>query len=333
MIVIRQIITISPILLVTLGYPAIASAQMRFAKSSVDAGTLRTGLRAKFEFPFTVEGDEPLQILELKPGCGCLKPAIEKYYYKPGEKGKITLQVNTLGESAGKQRWYVHVRYRQGIKNIQLALQVHADVTTEVTIQPAKVRVIATAGGLTQEIRLTDLRNKHLTIKAVQSSLKFVNAATTDSGHDELGHWHSTIRLGLCENLPSGEHHGTLHIYTDDSIYGHLQVPIHITRPARNRIRANPGTIKIIGIAGRPLPSRLLAVGDAENEPVEIKKIRADHPAIQCRWAKGPGALATVKIQVDRLKMKSKQIESTIQVYISSPAEEVISIPVTCNIE
>src|SRR4051794_1630648 len=53
--------------------PARARAELRFGQTTFDAGTVRNGVVLTPRFAFTNDGDEPAEITEVRPGCGCLK--------------------------------------------------------------------------------------------------------------------------------------------------------------------------------------------------------------------------------------------------------------------
>lgn len=323
---------VGTLLFLLLGPVATARAELYFPQPTVSLGKVKGGSPVAEEFTFMNRGKEPLEIVEIRPGCGCVTPELSKKVYGPGEEGKITLRVNTLGEAAGSHRWYLYLFYRVGEKERQAVLQVLAEVITEVTVQPAQVRIHA-AGPITQEIRLVDLRPRPLTITKVCTSADFVEAAAGKPFRDEAGNWNVKIGLTLAGGITENASKAQVHIYTDDPDYRQLQVPVLITRPATNRIKAVPGEVKLFVSSGQAIPSRLVVIQDARGEEVLIEKIEANHPAIQCRWVKGPGAMATVKIQMDRDQMKEDRLESSIQIEVSGPEREHISIPVSCILE
>jgi hypothetical protein len=66
----------------------------------------------------------------------------------------------------------------------------------------------------------------------------------------------------------------------------------------------------------------------ATDDAVKIDHVSVDDPALVCTWADGPGALATLKIRVNRSRLRGSSLESAVRVYVASPEPSLITIPV-----
>jgi hypothetical protein len=318
--------------LVVLGWTGSAQADLHFPKKILNLGKIKGGVPLAFVFLFEAKGTEPVEILEVRPGCGCVSPELTGKKFEPGETGKIMLKVNTLGEAAGPHRWYLYLIYRQGQTETQVPLQILADVSNEMTVQPARLS-IHTSGKHTQELRLIDFRTQPLAIKEVRTTATFVQAVCGKTARDDKDNWVTRIQIKIGDDVPTGRNEVMVNIYTDDAVYRHLQVPVVVTRPPVQRFVPLPAEVKLYGTRGQPLPSRLVVIRDVKEEGVEIGAIKAGHPAIQCKWATGPGSSATLKIQIDAAKMKDDRLESEIQVEIAGVSPQTITIPVFCLLE
>src|SRR4051794_30336316 len=80
-------------------------AELRFAARRADLGEVRSGAKRGHAFAFVNAGSGPAEIVEVRPGCGCLRPRLGRTVYQPGEQGTISLEVNARGESAGPHVW------------------------------------------------------------------------------------------------------------------------------------------------------------------------------------------------------------------------------------
>lgn len=306
-------------------------AELRFPQTTVKLGKVRSGLPVKHRFVFINDGQEPAEIVEMRAGCGCLVPRLEKRIYKPAEKGCIPLEVNTLGESAGAHRWYIYLQYRQGKEVSVVLLQILAEVETEVTMQPAKVN-LHIGKSLQQELRLTDLRSQPLTVTSLRCTSPHLKIQAAPRYRNPLGHWVVKITVQPAKSFPPGRHEEYLYVDTDDPVYQHLKIPITVVKRSSRQIRARPEQVEISGSAGQALPSRLLLIRASENEAVTIDRIEAEHPAITCRWAKGPGNFATVRVQIEKDRLQGNELKSTIYIHVSHPVRDVLSIPVKCRL-
>ncbi len=316
--------------LALMGWERQAWADLRFGEKVADAGEIRSGPIVTHAFPFVNEGPEPVRILELRTTCGCLVPRLDKREYGPGESGVLVLEVNTLSEPAGPHAWRVQVGYQRGSQPSELSLQLNARLITEVTVQPAAMTVFADRA-IAHEVLVTDLRPKPLAVTGVRTSSPQLTARLGEAGSDTLGHWTRPIHVELAEDYPDGRHQEVLVIATDDPGYREMKVPVTIVKRARQSVSAAPAEVTLSAAAGQPLPSRIVLIRAANEQPVAVERIAADDPAISCQWAAGPNHMATVKISVDRNQLRDGQLQSAVHVQVTQPVRETLTIPVSAR--
>src|SRR6516164_8704992 len=78
-----------------------ARAQLHFAQTTIDAGTLYNGQPLVRKFEFINAGKHPVDIIEAKASCACARPSLSQRSLQPGEKGWVELEVHTLGQPPG----------------------------------------------------------------------------------------------------------------------------------------------------------------------------------------------------------------------------------------
>jgi hypothetical protein len=303
-------------------------ADLQFKQTTVDVGEAKRGSPLAHEFTFVNSGPESAEIVEIQVSCGCLRPDLEPRVYKPGVGGKLRIEVNTLTQDAGPHSWRTVVRYRQGGAERETALVLTATVVVEIAVQPPQLSVLADQA-ISHELRLIDLREKTLTITAVQATSPKLSARVIGESRDVQGHLTRTLRLDVAPDFPEGRHEETLNIYTDDSLYRHLKVPVTITKRVRQRFTALPNAVTLTAPRGQPFPSKIVLIRDSENNNVEIERLTPSDPAIGCTWARGPGANATLRITVDRARLQGDCLRANVEVKIAKPATETMTIPVT----
>jgi hypothetical protein len=74
--------------------------------------------------------------------------------------------------------------------------------------------------------------------------------------------------------------------------------------------------------------SSLVRLKDARDRDVVVDKAESDHPAISCKWAAGPGAMATLRVTVDREKANLAGM-GVVTVRVTGPTAETLLIPVS----
>ena len=307
---------------------AIARADLLFTEPRADVGEVKSGAPLVHEYAFTNSGPETVEIEEVRVSCGCQKPELESRSYKPGESGKLRIEVNTLTQGIGPHAWRTTVRYRRGGEEGERELLLSATVAAEITVEPPELEIFADRA-ISHELRLTDRRAKRLTITSVQTTSPKLTARVTAETRDAQGQPTRTIRLDVPSDFPEGRHQEMLNIYTDDPLYRHLKVPVTVTKRSGHRFTAVPGAVTLTAPAGQPIPSKIVLIRAADGGSVEIERLTPSDPAIGCTWARGPGSNATLRVTVDRARLQAGSIHGSVEVRIGKPTAETVTIPVT----
>src|SRR5262249_9451876 len=123
-------------------------------------------------------------------------------------------------------------------------------------------------------------------------------------------------------------------IYSDDPAYREMKVPVTINKRGRQTLSTVPERITFEGRPGEALPSRVVLVRDAQSRNVIVEQVSADDAALLCRWAQGPNARATVKVQIDAAKLAGRdKVQSILHVQVRQPEPQTLTIPVEVSIK
>lgn len=68
--------------------------QIEFDTPVYDFGKIRSGIEVMHDFWFTNTGTGPLEILAVRPSCGCTQAGAYDHIVQPGQSGKIPLKMN-----------------------------------------------------------------------------------------------------------------------------------------------------------------------------------------------------------------------------------------------
>jgi len=302
-------------------------ADLHFTQPQVQRGTVRSGVPLAHRFEFVNRGAGAVTITDLRASCGCLAPRLEKRIYQPRESGALLLEVNTLSQPAGSNVWRVEVRYHDAGQEHLENLELLAELITEVKVEPAKL-ILSTNGTLRHEVIVTDQRPRPFHVTQARCSSPFLLAEVkTAEGVSAAVH---RVALQVTEQLPEGKHEEVLSIFTDDPIYPELRVPVTVVKRSRQSVSAAPATVDLVIPRGQPAPSRIVLLRAEGDEEVEVERVEADAPALRCRWTKGPGKMATVKIGVDHTRV-AETLKGTVRVHVRRPAPACLEIPVFCT--
>jgi hypothetical protein len=310
-------------------FTSVARAELRFDQPVQDAGEVRGGPTLTRRFEFTNAGPRTVVITETKPSCGCLKPRLSANHFGPGEKGWVELEINTLSQPAGPVAWQVRLTYDDGDKPTEAVVQVHGQLTKEVSADPAALTIL-TNQSIGGEIAVTDRRAAPFHVTSARGSRAALRV-TVDAVQPDALAGRYVVRLTVAEDFPEGRHDEVVSIFTDDPAYAELKIPVTVVRRARERVTATPDVVTIVAASGQPLPSQLVLIRSEDETAVAIESAVADDPAVTCRWATGPGNMVTLRVLIDRGKMKDPKLNATLRVVVSEPVRQTVSIPVRCQ--
>jgi hypothetical protein len=302
-------------------------ADLEFSATTLDVGEVRAGEPLSHRFTFTNRGTEEVEITGVQSSCGCLTPHMSGQRFAAGEQGNVRVEINTLSPAPGPHTWQVKLSCKIGEAVTEIPLQVKARVVREIVVEPAAL-VMHVNGPMETEIRLTDLRSLPLSLKAVETSAPGLQARLAGEEPDSSGRLIRKIQLQVRDDFPEGGHEETLILYTNDPSYREIKVPVSIAKRSRQRITASPGRVELKTGVGSSLPARMVLIRDRDNQDVDVQAVTSDSPAVSCHWAKGPGAMATVKIKIAPNLIAEKNWQTTVRVQVAKPISQMILIPV-----
>src|SRR5690242_5027062 len=75
-------------------------------------GDVKAGPPLIHTFDLVHNGTGTVTITKVEAGCGCLRQSLGANVLQPGERTKLSLEVNTLTQPDGPNRWQVSVGYK-----------------------------------------------------------------------------------------------------------------------------------------------------------------------------------------------------------------------------
>jgi hypothetical protein len=303
-------------------------ADLFCAEPVVTLGQVKAGRPLSYRFTFTNRSPNDLQITNVEPSCGCLKPRIGQKRLQPGETGVLVLEVNTLTAPPGPNAWRVQITYHSGGETHDLTLALRATVVAEITVHPAAL-VLQTETTVGHEITLTDGRPTPIAVTALSCSQSSLRAVVQESHFGADHKKVMTVRINVEPDFPDGRHDETLQIFTSDPEYPELRVPVTVVKHSRSAVRASPAEVMFQGTGG-PLPAQIVRLRGVDQLEVEVKKVESDDPSVSCSFAKGPGNMATLRIRVDQSRLPVSGLQTALHVHFVQPNAEVLTIPVGC---
>jgi hypothetical protein len=178
---------------------------------------------------------------------------------------------------------------------------------------------------------VVDRRVKTLTVTGARVGLKDVKLEVKPAA-DADGKRSQRIELTVTDACPPGQYADEVCIDTDDPDYKELRIPLRVVKKvAATGVRAVPANPIVRFAKDQPSASAIVRLRDAGDREVVVDKAEADHPAVTCKWAAGPGIMASLRITVDLKDARAAGV-AVVTVRLKGPAAETILVPVSWTV-
>jgi hypothetical protein len=314
------------------GVAAPPPAPLHCPEPTAARGDVKGGPPLSHTFELTNTGTGNLAITKIESGCGCLRQSLTTNVLGPGATAKLTIEVNTLTQPDGPNRWQVAVSYRHeppgapAVIGEQL-LQITATITREVSVTPPQLG-FSTAAGASQVITLTDTRAKPLTVlKAATSSPHLTAEVGPREGGADGKPSTQAVTVKLSPDAPPGHRDEAVVLVTDDAAYPELRVPVRVLKKAAGAVTASPDSVAVRFAAGQTEVSTLVQLRAADGKAVSVAGAESDHVGVSVKWSPGAGPVAVVRVTVTETAA-AQAGSCKVRVKLAGPSGGEVVIPV-----
>ena len=307
-------------------------APLTIESPAVDLGERTANKPLVHTFQLKNTGPSPLTITDVTGVCGCVRQSLGSRALKPGERTELSLGINLLTQPEGPNTWKLAVRYQTGDPPTtgESVVTVAAKVRKDVAVEPVAL-MLSAEREITGSLTVVDRRGKPLTVTAIRLGLKDVRAEVKPVA-DADGKRTQRIELTVTESCPAGQYADEVCIDTNDPEYSDLRIPLRVVKKtAATGVQASPASATLRFARDQASASSLVRLRDADSRIVEVEKAESDHPAISCKWAAGPGSMATLRVTVDLKEARAAGV-GVVTVRVKGPVEETILIPVSWTV-
>lgn len=247
---------------------------VRFDTPDYDFGRVLAGSKVKHDYWFTNDGSGPLEILAVRPSCGCTASGEFDKIVQPGESGRIPIEVDTA-KFNGSVTKSVTVHTNIPAPNNTVGLQIKGTVWNMVEVEPRA----ATFGKLTgiaerklivtnnsdKPAELSDIQSNSPMFKAetrvIEPGKKFELIVTAQSSGSGQASGKITMSTGLKD-------HPTLEVFANAYVPPVVEIqPRRVTLPP-----AAPG---------KELKRRVFVRNNVSEIPLKITDLKSSNPEIK----------------------------------------------------
>ncbi|MBY0456948.1 MAG: DUF1573 domain-containing protein, partial [Gemmataceae bacterium] len=212
-------------------------------------------------------------ILKVEAGCGCLRQGLSATVLAPGEKTKLALEVNTLTQPDGPNRWQAVVAYKLEVPNAEaktgeLLLQITATLTREIAVNPPQL-AFSTTGEASHTLTVTDKRAKPLTVLKASSSVAHLTAEIAPAANAE-GVRTQRVTVKLSAAAPAGHKDEVITLLTDDLECPELRIPVRVLKRTAAAVSVTPEAVSARFASGQTEVSTLVQLRSADGKPISI---------------------------------------------------------------
>lgn len=242
------LIPVGTCLLVHYGRPSVAVAiphpvrpALAFHQYQVDLGAIGPVGEVRGVFAFANHGKDSVDIIDVVPSCGCLKPRIDKKHIRPGEESAVVLRIQPAGETAGPKEYFADVIYSDPTPR-QQRLTFKVEIPSKQMVINPRALLFYQLGTEPTEKTLTvsDPRGKPFRILGVSYESSLINTSLGEpTVTDEVPQ--QTVKVVVAGECPPGRQQVLLKVLTDDPDYPELRVPVMIVGPSAPAAAAEAG--------------------------------------------------------------------------------------------
>lgn len=309
------------------GQPTPAPATFHAPNPVAAKGEVKAGPPLVHTFDLVNNSTATVTITKVEAGCGCLRQALGTQVLQPGLQTKLAVEVNTLTQPDGPNRWQVAVSYTSEAPGAaaqagELLLQITANLSRDIAVSPPQV-AFSTATAASQVLTVTDKRAKPLTVTKAATSSPHLTAEVAAAGGMPRA---QSVTLKLLATAPVGHRDELVILHTDDPACPELKIPVRVLKRAAGGVTATPEAVNLRIAADQKEGSALVQLRSADGKAVSVSGADSDLPGVVVKHSTGSGPLATVRITVPEA-LAAQSGRCTVRVRLEAGGE--VAIPVS----
>jgi hypothetical protein len=291
-------------------------------------GEVKAGPALVHTFHLTHSGGPGLlTITRVEAGCGCLRRVLPCEVLRPGESTTLTIEVNTLTQPDGPNRWPIAVSYRHEPPAAppstgEIILAISASLSRDVTVSPPQVGFSST-GAASQVLTVKDSRSRPLTVLRATSSSPHL---AVEIGRHEPGQ-PQAVTVKLSADMPPGHRDEYVVLLTDDPDYPEFRVPVRVLKRPAGGVTASPDALALRLAPGQAEASALIQLRANDGKPIALASAESDLPGVTVKYSTGSGPVAVVRVTVTEAAA-SQPGNCTVRIQLAEPAGQQVLVPV-----
>ncbi len=300
------------------------------AEPGIDAGSVFRGDKITHEFLIKNEGNSPLVISEVKPGCSCTATDYDKTI-APGKTGKVKVIVDPSSFN-GPINKLVMVTTNDAA-NPQLELSVKATIFSYITAKPgfARYSILQDDDHINESKQvITSSDGTSFDITGAESDIPNTKITYHEAGADERlpgitgKQW--VVLIVLPNDVPVGPLNSNVHIKTNHA--REKQIDIHVTGVVRPILGITPSSVDLGSIESTGVIRQTINVRNFATNPVNVTSVESTIKGIEAKLdPMNPGREYIIRFSVNAA-ISHGAMNGKVIIHTDSNKKPVIEVPV-----
>ncbi len=252
---------------------------VKFDTPTYDFGRIRAGQEIVHDFWFSNTGTGPLEVLKVRPSCGCTTAGQHDRIVQPGQSGKIPIRMN-VGNASGPIHKTVMINTNCTGEGAAVTLHIQGEVWQPIQATPTS----ASFGRLTTEMvsessmerRLTVVNNTEESVQITEA--KSSNPAfTAEIKEVEAGKKFELV-VKIATPLSTGPVTGNIELATTLADMPKMQVPVNAYVTAD--VDVTPNQLTLPAVRNGDIQRQFFVRNNTVN-PVKLSDLAASNEALK----------------------------------------------------
>lgn len=259
--------------------PAQGEPNIRMMSREHDFGEITDEASVTATFEFINDGTAPLIVSNVRGGCGCTIPKLDKDVYQPGESGVVTVVFNPA-KKKGSSRQKVTITSNDPDEP-RAQVDIVASVKQLVTVTPPNVQLgkvfrgednsaVITVAGMKEDFRVIDARVVGVGGEHWKAEIGPFRPVETSNGIYNQG----TITVRVKDDAPLGPLRGTMILRTNDERKGSLSITV--AGRLAGDVSAMPERLSFGSMAGGETYKKRVELRSRTGDEFEITSVAFD---------------------------------------------------------
>lgn len=292
-----------------------------FNELSHNWGPVARGATVRYPFYLTNTLNEPINIISLRPSCGCTSGASDKSLVQPGERAVIEAQMNTTNFVGHKATiLFVNLMTASG-RQAEVRLAVASEIQSDIVLNPGTVDFGYLVKGqeVTRTVVIDRVGSTDWRATKMSSNVRGIDAKLVERARTTTGVSYE-LNVTLRKDAPEGVIRNDLLIHTNDP--NNPAIPVLMTAQVVGALAVTPKNVNVgtLAVTQTPAQGKFVVKG---SQPFVVTGVEGGEEGLELIVAETtPKPLHVLTVQVNPAKFAAKgEFTRVLKVHTNLPGQ------------